>query len=138
MKNILLVEDVPELIALYREQLSGAGFEVLVAEDGLTAMKMLHHSKPALVVLDLMLPKFNGAEVLKFIRTSPELKNVKVLIFSNAYMTEIADRAAALGADASLMKVNCTGAQLIKAVNDLLNGDDMTKQPESQTTPPSS
>ena len=61
MNKILLVEDIPDLVALYHPELIAAGFEVTVVTDGLEAMKFLHQSKPDLVVLDLMLPKLNGA-----------------------------------------------------------------------------
>jgi CheY-like chemotaxis protein len=122
MKKILLVEDDAVVVEIYRKKFLREGFEVDVAEDGLVAMKVLPVFKPDLVVLDLMMPKFNGADVLKFIRSNPALKDIKVVIFSNAYMTDLALAAAKTGADASLLKSSCTPGQLINVVKTLLDG----------------
>lgn len=124
MKKIFLVEDDAVVIEIYRKKFLREGYEVGVAEDGLVAMKELPLAKPDLVVLDLMLPKFNGADVLKFIRANPALKHTKVVIFSNAYMTEVALAAAKAGADASLLKSSCTPQLLLKVVKELLGGGD--------------
>lgn len=121
MKKILLVEDDAVVVEIYRKKFLREGFHVDVAEDGLVAMKQLPIVKPDLVVLDLMMPKFNGADVLKFIRANTDLKSTKVVIFSNAYMTEVALEAAKIGADASLLKSSCTPAQLISVVRMLLD-----------------
>ena len=124
MKKIFLVEDDAIVVEIYRKKFLREGYEVVVAEDGLVAMKELPVAKPDLVVLDLMLPKFNGADVLKFIRSNPALKHTKVVIFSNAYMTEVALAAAKAGADASLLKSSCTPQLLLKVVKELLGGGD--------------
>jgi CheY-like chemotaxis protein len=120
MKKILIVEDDAVVVQIYRKKFLQEGFQVEVAEDGLAAMRQLPAFKPDLVVLDLMMPKFNGADVLKFIRSNQELKTIKVVIFSNAYMTDLAQEAAKAGADKSLLKSNCTPAQLIAVVKSLL------------------
>jgi CheY-like chemotaxis protein len=120
MKNILFVEDDANVVEIYGESLRREGFEVLVARDGLAAIKSLHLAGPDLVILDLMMPQFNGAEVLKFIRASPALLHTKVLIFSNDCMTQAALEAEKLGADASLMKFTCTLEQFISVVKTLL------------------
>ena len=121
MKTILFVEDDANIIEIYREGLLREGFEVLIAADGLAAMKSLHNTKPALVILALIMPKFSGAEVLKFIRTNPALKDTKVVIFSNDFLAEVALDAEKLSADASLQKFTCTLEQLINVVKTLLS-----------------
>ena len=75
MKTILFVDDDAVIVQVYRARLLREGFDVEVAQDGLTAMKLLMAEKPDLVVLDLMMPKFSGADVLKFIRAEPALKS---------------------------------------------------------------
>ena len=135
MKKILLVEDDPVVVEIYRKKFLREGFDVLVAPDGLTAMKEIPTAKPDLVILDLMLPKFNGADILKFIRTNPAIKHTKVVIFSNAYMTEVALAAAKTGADASLLKSSCTPAQLINVVKTLLEGGGVVENPAPLVAP---
>lgn len=129
MKRIFLVEDDAITVEIYRNKFLREGFEVRVAPDGLAAMKELPEVRPDLVILDLMLPKFNGADVLKFIRTHPAIRHTKVVIFSNAYMTEVALAAAKTGADAALLKSSCTPAQLISVVKTLLEGGGVVEQP---------
>ena len=123
MKNILFVEDDANIVEIFREALLRAGFEVLIAEDGIAAMKALHQAQPDLIILDLLMPRFNGVDVLKFIRTNPALKQAKVIIFSNVTrVADIALEAEKVGADAFLPKLTCTPEQLINAVNTLLCG----------------
>ena len=69
MIKILLVDDDAVIVQIYRKKLLEYGYEVEVAEDGLAAIKALHDVKPNLVVLDIMMPKFNCLEVLEFIRS---------------------------------------------------------------------
>ena len=124
MKNILFVEDDANIVEIFRESLLREGFEVLIAGDGIAAMKALHQTRPDLVLLDLLMPRFNGVDVLKFIRTNPALKQAKVIIFSNvSRIADIALEAEKIGADAFLSKLTCKPEQLINAVNTLLCDD---------------
>jgi DNA-binding response OmpR family regulator len=68
MINILLVDDDPHILKLYQERLAQQGARVTTAADGVAAIQALRGSKPDVVVLDLMMPKFSGVDVLKFIR----------------------------------------------------------------------
>ena len=119
-KKILFVEDDPVVLTLYRNRLQREGFEVLFAEDGEVALNVLSRVRPDLVVLDLMLPKVNGVDVLKHIRAEDRLKSIPVLILSNAYMTELAQKALQVGANKGMLKTECTPAKLVEAVRDLL------------------
>ena len=122
MKTILHVEDDALIVHIYRSALVRAGFQVEVAEDGLIASRMLYKAKPDLVVLDLLMPKLAGAEVIKFIRSTPALKTLPVIVLSQASIADQGVSAAALGADRVLYKSQCTPAILIGAINDLLGG----------------
>lgn len=120
MKTILFVEDDPIIIRVYCTKFLREGFLVEVAEDGLVAVKMLPAVKPDLVVLDLMMPKFNGVDVLKFIRSDPVLRPTPVIILSNAFMSDLGQAATAVGAELALLKSGCTPTQLIAAAGKLL------------------
>jgi CheY-like chemotaxis protein len=120
MKSIFFIEDDPIIVHVYQAKFIREGFHVEVAEDGLTAIKLLPAAKPNLVVLDLMIPKFNGVDVLKFIRAEPELKATPVIVLSNAYLTNLAQDAEKVGVELALLKSSCTPARLIHAVNVLL------------------
>src|SRR5258708_21357000 len=122
MKRVLLVDDGEVIAAIYRLGFTKAGFAVERARDGLEAMKLLTETKPDVVVLDLMMPKFSGADVLKFIRSSDALKSTPVIIMSNTYMSSVTQAAAVAGADKALLKARCTPSLLIDMANHLLSG----------------
>ena len=129
MKTILFVEDDAVIVQAYRTGLLREGFRVEVAEDGLAAMKILLSLKPNLVLLDLMMPKLSGTDVLKYIRSTPALKSTPVIILSNASIADQGQEAMALGADRIFLKALCTPRQLIGAANELLNSMAPSPQP---------
>lgn len=108
-----------ELIA-YRNILERAGYCVQAARDGLEAMRLLHHLVPDLVLLDLMLPKFNGVELLRFLRSNSRLRNVPVIIYSTNSIIEAQDEPLLEGANKRLLKCQCTPAILLQAVHEVL------------------
>jgi len=81
--NNSFVETDTTVLATYGSCCNARGFRVESAQDGLDALKALSQLRPDLVVLELMLPTFDGAEVLKFIRADPRLKSVPVIIFTD-------------------------------------------------------
>lgn len=120
MKKILFVEDDLMIIRIYRTKFQSEGFEVDVATDGQSALDLLKKSAPDLVLLDLQLPKVNGVEVLKHIRSRPETKSVPVIVFSNAFMGKLIEEAWKAGATKCMTKANCTPSQLIDIVRSTL------------------
>src|SRR5437899_1191542 len=104
MKKILFVEDDKVVSHIYSRKLADTGFKVMVVEDGLTAMKELMAFRPDLVVLDVLIPKMNGIDVLKFIRQQPEINSVPVVVFSNVLLTDLGDVIASLGVQEALVK----------------------------------
>jgi CheY-like chemotaxis protein len=136
MKTIFLVEDDPVVVKVYGAKFEREGFHVEVAEDGLIALKMLSTAKPDIVVLDLMMPKLNGVDVLKYIRSTPALKATPVIILSNAHMTSLAQEAAAIGAEKALLKSSCTPIQLLKVINGLLSGVAVESDPTQRLAVP--
>ena len=132
MKTIFLVEDDPVVVKVYAAKFEREGFHVEVAQDGLVALRMLTTAKPDIMVLDLMMPKLNGVDVLKFVRSNPALKEIPVIILSNAHMTPLAQEAAAIGAERALLKSSCTPGQLINVINDLLSGKAVESDPSNR------
>jgi CheY-like chemotaxis protein len=117
MKKILIVEDDQLVATAYKKRFREAGYEVEWAPDGLEGIKMVSAIKPDVVLLDLLMPRLDGIEVLKYIRSHPDLKNLPVVVFSNSYMTNLVESAWRAGADQCLMKASTTPAQLFDAVN---------------------
>src|SRR5215471_5782876 len=94
MSKILLVDDDALIVGLYRKKLVDIGYEVITASDGFAALKLLQSEKPDLLLLDLMMPRFNGFEVLQYIHSHPEFADVRVIVLSNLYSGEAAELAA--------------------------------------------
>jgi DNA-binding response OmpR family regulator len=119
-KKILLVEDEPSAQTLYRNRLQREGFQISFAEDGEVALSTMASAQPDLVILDLMLPKVNGTDTFNRIRSQEQLKNVPILLISNAYMAEMSQKALESGATRGLLKTECTPARLVETVRDML------------------
>ena len=115
-RTILFVEDDAVVLTTYRNLLQREGFQIESAQDGLEALKALSQATPDLVVLDLMLPKFDGADVLKFIRADPRLKMVPIIIFSNVQITDFAEDAITR----QLRKTDCTPSLLVQTIQEML------------------
>jgi len=121
MKRILLVEDDAVVARIYSGKLGLAGFDVVHVPDGLEALKELQRTVPDLVVLDILMPKLNGMDVLQYIRNDERLKPCKVVVFSNAFLDDTGEKLIALGVDDMLLKASVTPQQLIQTINVALN-----------------
>jgi CheY-like chemotaxis protein len=119
-RTILYIEDDPVVLMAYRHRLEREGFGAESAKDGLEAMKVLLRLVPDLVVLDLMLPKFDGAEVLKFMQANPHLKTVPVIILSTNSIVDAEEEYILEGASRRFIKDRCTFPMLLEAVERLL------------------
>jgi len=120
MKRILFVEDDALVADIYSKKLAEEGYEVAVAEDGLAAMGRLPEFKPDLVVLDLLMPKLSGVDVLRFMRQNPELKSTRVVVLSNWFLGNMVEQIEPLKVDASLAKSKATPALLVEIIHKLL------------------
>ncbi len=80
--KILVVDDEPTIRALSEELLTSAGYDVLEASDGRQALVLAHKEQPALILLDLSMPKMSGLDVVREIRNDPRLKETLILIMT--------------------------------------------------------
>ncbi|HEX9048742.1 MAG TPA: response regulator [Verrucomicrobiae bacterium] len=118
--TILLVDDNPLVLAAYRGALARRGYQVETAADGLEAMRKVASIRPALVVLDLLMPKIDGAYVLKFIRSQSQIKKVPVIVLSDATIADAAKTALDQHPDAVFLKSQCTATLLADKIAELL------------------
>ncbi|HBM45710.1 MAG: Two component transcriptional regulator, winged helix family [Parcubacteria group bacterium GW2011_GWF2_38_76] len=81
--KVLLVDDDPLIIRMYEYRLRHDGYEVLLAFDGEKAVIEAKAQLPDIILLDLMMPKMNGVETLKFLKKEPDTKNIPVIILTN-------------------------------------------------------
>ncbi len=122
MRKILLVDDDPLVLKMYQDGLSQLGAQVTTAGDGLAAIRALRNGKPDAMVLDLMMPRLTGVDVLKFVRSEPTMQSLPVVVLSNSYMNAVAAEAAGIGVQKALLKVRCSPSVLIETINDVVAG----------------
>ncbi len=97
-KKIIILEDDRILLKALNIELISNGFEVLSATDGVAGIKIIEKEKPDLILLDLVMPKMHGFEVLKKLKNNKNTKNIPVIILSNLGQEEEIKKGMELGA----------------------------------------
>jgi len=120
MTKILLVEDDPFLIDIYMTKLKSEGFDLLSAKDGEEALEKIKKDKPALIILDIVLPNMDGWQVLKQIKNIKGAEKIKILVLSNLGQKEEVEKGLRLGADKYLIKSNFTPSQVVAELKELV------------------
>jgi chemosensory pili system protein ChpA (sensor histidine kinase/response regulator) len=120
VKTIVFVEDSEVEMLAYKSMLERAGYCVQTAKDGLQAMRVLHNIVPDLVLLDLVLPRFDGVEVMKFMHGNERLKAVPVIIFSTNSIIDTENEPVLEGASRRLLKSQCSPPLMLLAIRDVL------------------
>jgi len=116
MPKIVVVEDQQVLATVYRNKFLAEGYQVEVASDGEAGVALINSAKPDLVILDVMLPKLNGIEVLKNVRANPLFETLPVIIFSNASLPGMVEEAWKAGATMVLSKSSHSPKQIVESV----------------------
>lgn len=119
--KILLVEDDPFLSNLLKVRLQRENIDVTLARDGEEAIQDLTANRPALILLDLILPKKSGFEILEKISTDPQLKDMPVIIISNLGQTSDIQRGKELGAVEYFVKAKISIDDLVGKVKEFLH-----------------
>lgn len=81
-KRILIVDDEPDIVEVLKQRLIGAGFEVIIAEDGYMGLETARREKPDLIILDLMLPKIEGYKVCRMLKFDKEYSHIPIIILT--------------------------------------------------------
>lgn len=117
---ILVVEDTELLRRMYADKLQQDGYRVLVASDGLEALSALRTETPDLILLDLIMPKMSGLEVLELVKRDPRLKDIPVLILSNLGQDDDIHRGISMGAIDYLIKNDARPADVSEKIGSIL------------------
>ena len=119
-KKILVVEDDKFLLKAYEIKFKQSDFDVILATDGINGFKLAEKEKPSLIILDLMLPRMNGFEFLKKIKSDEKLKNIPIIVISVLGQKVDQERAIKLGAEKYFIKTDYTLEEIIKNLNKIL------------------
>jgi DNA-binding response OmpR family regulator len=120
MKTILLVEDDKFLLKLFAYKLRKLGYNIILLEDGVNVVKTVGEKKPDLIILDIILPKKNGFDVLLELREKKYIKSIPVIVVSQLGLKSDIDKAMELGATQYLVKSEVMFKDVVRAVEDKL------------------
>jgi DNA-binding response OmpR family regulator len=122
-KKVLLVEDDPFLSGMYQTKLKLEGFEVITAMDGEEALQRLEEGTYDIALLDIMMPKLNGFEVLKEIRKSANstTSTMPVIMLTNLGQKTDIEQGLLLGANDYIVKANFTPTEVLVKIKNLIS-----------------
>lgn len=126
--RILFIDDDNFLRKVYQAELSEQGYEVVLAADGQEGLEKAKISDPDLIILDMIMPKKSGFEVLTELQNDANIKNVPVIILSNLGQEDDVKKGLDLGAVDYLVKDNITLATIVEKINQYINSKTMSKQ----------
>jgi CheY-like chemotaxis protein len=115
-KTILLADDEQFVLVAYKDGLEHAGYNVLLAHDGAETIEVMLSARPDLVLLDLIMPKLNGFEVLQAVKADPELSTIPIAVFTNLSQLSDEQEARGLGAVDFIVKADVSLNDLVARV----------------------
>lgn len=119
MNKILIIEDDKILLEMYRDKFLHDGFEVQTSTDGQEGIEKIKTFKPNLVILDLIMPKMTGFDVLKYVKENPTIDKMPILVLTNIY-ADAEDLVKNWGVEYFLLKSNNTPESIMTKVKEVL------------------
>ena len=120
MKKILFIEDESALQKTFGDILGQEGYEMVSALDGQEGLRLVKAKKPDLILLDLILPKLHGFEVLKKLKEDEDTKDIPIIVLTNLEGVGDVEKALELGATTYLVKANYTLEEVISKIKKAL------------------
>lgn len=136
LAKIVIVEDDASLAEIYKTRLELLGYICFVAHDGIEALQVIEKERPSLVLLDLMLPKLAGHQILKVMRDTDWGKMTKVLVISNLNETEADPSLRTLGIEDYAVKANLSNDQIDELVDNILKPAKQQEDVNLDNSPP--
>lgn len=130
MTKIMLVEDDKSLREIYGVRLIAEGYQIISAGDGEEALAMAIKEKPNLIISDVMMPKISGFDMLDILRSTPETKDMKVIVMTALSSEDQRARGESLGANRYLVKSQVGIEDVVRAVHEVL-ADMPASQPKT-------
>lgn len=138
MSKIMLVEDDNSLREIYSIRLTAEGYTIVSAGDGEEALAVAVRERPDLVISDVMMPKISGFDMLDILRSTPETKDIKVIMMTALSSEDQRERGENLGADRYLVKSQVGIEDVVNVVHEVLGdrSDDGTISPVTPENDP--
>jgi CheY-like chemotaxis protein len=123
MKKILIVEDDLLIRGIYRRKFELSGYQVEVAEDGPTALRLVDSFQPDVLQVDIQMPGMSGVDVIREVRSRAAFKTTPIIVLSSLYRPDLAKEAWAAGATKCVSKADCTPNLAVDLVEQALSGE---------------
>ncbi|OGY47287.1 MAG: hypothetical protein A3J62_02655 [Candidatus Buchananbacteria bacterium RIFCSPHIGHO2_02_FULL_38_8] len=120
MAKILLVEDDQTLIEMYQLKIKEGGLDLLLAPDGEIGLELAKKELPAVILLDIMMPKMDGFAVLTELKKDSKTKNIPVLLLTNLGQKADIEKGQKLGANDYIVKSSMTPSQVLEKIKSFL------------------
>jgi len=119
-KKILIVEDDKSLREMYQLRLSINGYDVIEARDGEEGLDMAIKERPDLIMLDIMMPKMSGMDVLDIIKSTPETKDIPVILLTALNEDSVRSKGLVYGAEDYLVKSQTMPGKVVEKIEEVL------------------
>jgi len=119
-KKILFIEDESSLQKTFSDFLRSEGYEIISALDGETGLRLAKEKNLDLILLDLILPKVHGFEVLKELKTDPKTKEIPIIVLTNLEGMGDVEKALELGATTYLVKAQYTLEEVVEKIKEII------------------
>jgi len=122
-KTVLIVEDDSFLSDMYQTKFSVSGYNVLLAQNGMQCLELLRNntSAPDIALLDVVMPKMDGLELLELLKKDDRTKNIPIILLTNLGQDKDVKKGLEMGADMYLIKAHYTPSQVVEKVEEILN-----------------
>ena len=129
MAKILLVEDDPLMVRMYQRKLISDGYETDIAVNGEDGLVKIRSFRPDLVLLDIMMPKLDGLQVLERVKADPTIRSIPIIVLTNlGGSQDDIERGLELGAVAYLVKSAYRPDEVVMKVKEVLEGYTRSKE----------
>jgi len=118
--TILLIEDDPFLLSMYSTKFELEDFVVKTADNGAKGLELSKEVDPDIILLDIMMPKMNGFEVLENLKKDDKLKKIPVILLTNLNQKDEIERGLALGADDYLIKAHFMPSEVVDKIRKII------------------
>lgn len=119
--KIVLIEDDPFLSSMYSLKFKQEGFNVFLAADGVSGVEVVTKELPDLILLDIMMPRKNGFDVLFDIKNNKKTKNIPVILLTNINQVDEVEKGMKLGAVDYLIKAHFMPSEVVDKIKKILN-----------------
>lgn len=130
MVKVLITEDDPLMSRMYQKIFTFEGYEVIMAKDGEEGLEKAKTEKPTIILLDVMMPKMNGLQMLEKLKLDPESKSIPVIMLTNLAGEKDAETALSKGAVKYIVKSEYEPKQVVNMVKEILSGYTRDSIPE--------